>query len=90
MRMRPMGAFLFVTVADATFGQIIRRKLHRYTVASQNADIVLAHTTGNVGIYNMSIIQFYAKSGVGQGFNYRAFHFNIIFFGHSAFNAWKQ
>jgi hypothetical protein len=37
----------------------------------------------------VTVIQFYAECGVGQGFKYRAFHFNVIFLCHNLFKYWE-
>jgi len=39
----------------------------------------------------MSIIEFNSKLCVGQGFQHRAFHFNVFFFRHSsAYAPWRS
>jgi hypothetical protein len=59
------------------------RHLDLDLVAGKDADVVLAHATGDVGGDHVAVFKLYAENGVGQGFKHRAFHFNGIVFGHS-------
>lgn len=51
---------------------------------------MLAHLAGDMGDDDMAVVQLYAKSGIGQGFNHFAFHFDLIFFRHKTPNAGKS
>ena len=40
------------------------------------------HLAGDVGHYDMSVVQFDPEGGIGQSLYDLAFHFNMIFFRH--------
>ena len=56
-RVARWAATLNVTEGDATFGQIVWRQLQRDLVASQDADVVLAHLAGGVSDQGVAVVQ---------------------------------
>ena len=71
--------------SDAALCQVIRRQLERHIVASQDADVVLAHLAGGVSHHLVSVVQGHAIARVGQDFLDLAAHLDQFFFGHVAF-----
>ena len=71
-------------VGDTPLGKIIGCELDGDPIPAQNSNVVFTHLSGDMSVDNMSIIEFNSKLCVGQGFQHRAFHFNVFFFGHSS------
>ena len=85
----PGGLAILVPHADFRF--VIRHLPAKMTlqgflypnlVACKNADVVFTHFAGDVRGYNVTVFQLNPKSGVGQGIDYLAFHFDLVFFCH--------
>ncbi len=72
-------------VNDATFGEIVGRQFDGHFIAGQDADVVLAHLAGNVRGHGVTIFEFYAEHGVGQGLGDRSFHLNHVVFRHKQY-----
>jgi len=66
---------------DATLAQVVRRQLQRHLVASQNADVVLAHLASGIGHQRVAVFQRHAKARIGQHFIDFALHLDQVFFG---------
>src|SRR5579864_5267396 len=79
----PPSANLFVAIHDAAAIQVVRGKLHRYLVAGQNANKVLAHFSRHMRQYLMLVLQFHLKHRVRQRLNHYCHHFNRVFFSHA-------
>ena len=56
-----------VAERDAPFGEVVGRQLHFDAITGQDAYVVFAHTTRDMCGDDMTIIEFNAKHGVGQG-----------------------
>jgi len=74
--------FLTGTVGDAALGQIVRGHFHGDLVTGKNADIVFPHFARDMGGNYMSILQFDAKHGIGQGLDNGTLKFYVVFFCH--------
>ena len=59
---------LFISIRDATLGQIVRRHFNRNSVSDQNLDIVHSHFARNVGQNLNSVIQLHPKRRIRQRF----------------------
>ncbi|KAF5292107.1 hypothetical protein FQR65_LT20328 [Abscondita terminalis] len=77
---------LFHAVGDTALGEVVGGHFDLYLVASQDADVILAHATGNMGNDFVAVFQFDPEHGVGQGLSDRAFKFDGIVFRHA--NPW--
>ena len=69
-----------MTVNYTTAVKIVRRELHRYLIAGQNANIMAADFTGYMGEHYMPVRQFHIELSVGESLNYNAVNFNSGFF----------
>ena len=67
---------------DSTLGQVIGCELNGNLIAGQDADVMLAHLSRDVRGNDVSVLELNPEKGIGQGFQDRAFHFNVIFFCH--------
>src|SRR5882762_3257760 len=76
-------AELLVTVHNPATRQIVRRKLHRDLVTSQNPNEILAHFAGNVRQDLVLVFQLNAEHRVGQRLNHRGHDFNGVLLGIS-------
>src|SRR5688572_4372430 len=81
-RLQPEERLLATAVDDAPLGQIIGRELDGDLVAREDADVVLAHLSGDVRGDHMSVFQLDSESRVGQGLDDLAIHLNRFFFSH--------
>ncbi len=70
-------------VGDAALAQVVRRQFDADLVASQNADVVLAHLAGDVRGNDVPVFQLHTEHGVGQGVDDSTFHFEAVFFRHA-------
>src|SRR5688572_18942547 len=73
---------LSAAIDDAALGQIVWRHLHGDLVARENADVVLAHLSGDMRGHDVTGLQLHAESSVRQSLDDFAFHLNRIFFRH--------
>src|SRR5690606_13055049 len=78
-----IGLSLARAVGDAALAQVVRRQFDADLVASENADVVLAHLAGDVRGYDVPVFQLHAEHGVGQGVDDSTFHFEAVFFRHA-------
>ena len=69
---------------DPAFGQVVGCQLHGHGVAPEDPDVMLAHFPGDVGDDFMPVLKLYPELGIGEGFDYRALHFDAFFFRHKA------
>jgi hypothetical protein len=76
-------ARLFVPVGNAAFRQIVRRELHRDTIARQNADAISPELASQVSQNSAVLIDFHAEQTAGEFFYYGASDFDAVFFTHS-------
>ena len=67
---RGPGSALYGGFAEVSVIHVITRK---------DADIVLAHATGNVCGHDVTIFKFHAEQGIRKGLKNLAFHFRFIF-----------
>ena len=72
---------LAAAVDDATFGEIVRSQLHSDFVASEDANVILAHFPGDMGGHNVPVLEFHAKSRIRQRLGDDALHLYGFFFG---------
>src|SRR5690606_21169335 len=79
------GASGNVAERDATLAEVVGRHFQRDFVAGEDTNVVLAHFAACVRDYGMTVIERYAKAGVGQDFSNETAHFNQFFFGHVGF-----
>src|SRR6267378_3407051 len=79
----PPLQILLVAIHNPATRQIVRRKLHRDLVTSQNPNEILAHLAGNVRQDLVLVFQLNAKHRVGQRFNHRGHDFNGVLLGIS-------
>src|SRR5437763_13929466 len=63
----------FRSKGDAALGQIVRRHLHRYLFALQDADVVHAHLPGVEGVGRVAVLVLQAGGGVRRVL----FHFSL-------------
>ena len=61
-------------VDDAAFGEVVRREFDRHLVTGQNADVILAHFSRNMRGHDVTVLEFYPKSRVGQRLGDDTFH----------------
>ena len=73
---------LLVAVADAAFGEIVGRHLHRHTVAGENADAVAPEFTCQMCQYHPFLIELHTEQPARVFFDDRPGHLNAIFFTH--------
>src|SRR5690606_4888628 len=59
------------------------RQFDAHLVASQDADVVLAHLAGDVRGNDVPVFQLHSEHGVGQGVDDSAFQFEAVFFRHA-------
>ena len=78
----PEEYLLSAAVDDAALGQVVRRHLDGDLVAGEDADVVLAHLSGDVRGHDVTGLQLHAESSVRQSLDDFAFHLNRIFFRH--------
>lgn len=65
---------------DSPFGEIVGRELNSYAVSGHDANKMLPHFAGHVGDYELTLIQLYAKSRIGECLRHHAFYFESFFF----------
>lgn len=75
--------FLTFAEGDAALTEIVGRQFDKDIVASQDPDVVLAHFTGDMSDYDVTIFELYPEHGVRQGLHDFALHFYMIFFRHA-------
>ncbi|CEE68314.1 hypothetical protein XAC2852_380087 [Xanthomonas citri pv. citri] len=73
---------LLHAVGNTTLGQVVGSHLNFDPVAGQDADVVLAHTAGDVGDDFMPVLQLDPERGVGKRLADAAFEFNGVVFRH--------
>src|SRR5690606_4555927 len=74
---------LLHAVGDATLGQVVWSHLDLDAIAGQDADVVLAHATGDVGDDLVPILQADPEGGVRQRLDDGAFKLDGIVFRHA-------
>lgn len=57
---------LFVTISNATFGQVVGGHFDLNFVASEDFDVMHAHFAGDMGYDLVAILQFNAEHGITQ------------------------
>jgi hypothetical protein len=67
---------LFVSERNATFSQVVRRHFDPHLVAGQDPDVMHAHLAGDVCDNGDTVVELYAKHGVGEGFDDGSFFFD--------------
>ena len=75
-------AALPTAIGDTPLAQVIRGHFHLHAVTGKDTNVMFTHLSGNMGGDHMVVVQLYPEGGIGQGFDNRAFHFEMIFFGH--------
>jgi hypothetical protein len=53
--------WLFVTVSNATSGEVIRGEFHLHLVAGEYPDVVHPHLSGDVSQHFVAILQFHSE-----------------------------
>ena len=81
---RATARWLARPVDDAALAEIVGCEFNGHSITLQYADVVLAHLPRDMRGDDVSILQFDAKSGVGQGLGYQAFHLDRFFFRHAS------
>src|SRR3954470_12234007 len=66
-------------VNDSALGQIVWRQFDSNPVTGNDADEVLAHTTGHVCQYDVSTFDFDSKSSISESLRDDALHFECFF-----------
>jgi hypothetical protein len=81
---RQTGALL-VSVNNAAAVQIVRTQLHRNTIAGQDADEILPHTSGYVSQHLMLVLELHFEHRVRQRLENRRHNFYCVFLRQSIF-----
>ena len=76
----PVRLALAFTIDNPTFGQVVGREFDTHLITRHNPNKVFPHTTGDVSRYEVSSLDFHAKSRVGQRLRHNAFYFQGFFF----------
>src|SRR5918998_3385842 len=76
-----MGFPSLVAIGDATPSEVVRSELHLNSVTREDADVMHAHLSGDVGEQLMPVLQFDTKHGIGEGFDDRPLQDDRIFLG---------
>src|SRR3954449_712966 len=71
---------LSVSVGDASAGQVVRRQLHLHLVAGEDADVVLAHLSGDGGEDGMTTVDLHPEHRARERFGDLAFDLDLLFF----------
>ena len=80
-----ISQILFCTPGDASLGQVINRNLNGHAIAGENADIVHAQLTRDVGGHHVTVGQAHLEGGVGESLHNLAFKLNDIILRHEEF-----
>lgn len=73
-----------MTIRDATFGQVVRGKLHRHTITGEDSDSIATEFAGQVGKNGAVGIKLNAEQTTRELLYYSARYFNTIFFTQSS------
>jgi hypothetical protein len=72
-----------ISVSDATPGQVVRRELDLDPIAWKNADVVLAHLSGDRGEDIVAtLVKLNAEHGARQRFDDLSLDFDLVLFGY--------
>lgn len=70
---------LLVAVDDSPALEVVRRKLDDNSVLGEDADVVLAHLSADVGEHLVPVIQFHSEHCVRQGLDDAALYLDGAF-----------
>ena len=73
-----------MTIRDATFGQVVRGKLHGHTITGEDSDSIATEFAGQVGKNGTVGIKLNAEQTTRELFYYSTRYFNTIFFTQSS------
>jgi hypothetical protein len=73
-----------VTIGDATFGQVVRGKLHRHTITGEDSDSIATEFAGQVGKNGAVGIKLNTEQTTRELLYYSTRYFNTIFFTQSS------
>ena len=76
-----MVALLLVPVRDATSGEVVGGEFHLHLVAGENADVVHAHLSGDVGQDFVPVVERDLEHGDRKRFEDLAFQHDRVFLG---------
>ena len=76
------GGVLFISIGDASFGEVVGCHFHEDFIASEDADSIFTHFTGDVGGDLVLVFEGHAEHRVREQFGDDAGHFDEFFFGH--------
>src|SRR3954469_21382804 len=77
---RTFICFLSVSVGDAAAGQVVRRQLDLHLVAGEDADVVLAHLSGDGGEDGMTAVDLHPEHRARERLGDLAFDLDLLFF----------
>ena len=73
-----------MTIRDATFGQVVRGKLHRHTITGEDSDSIATEFAGQVGKNGAVGIKLNTEQTTRELLYYSTRYFNTIFFTQSS------
>jgi hypothetical protein len=72
-----------ISVSDATPGQVVGRELDLHPIARQDADVVLAHLSGDRGQDVVAtLLELHAKHGARQRLDDLSLDLDLVLFGY--------
>jgi hypothetical protein len=74
---------LAVAESDPALSQVVRRKLHRDLITSQNANAIAPEASGKVRQNGAFVFQLNTEQTAGKLFQNGSGYFNTVFFTHS-------
>jgi len=72
------------SINDASFGGVVGRHFHSYSITNCQTNESLAHLSGDVAEDVVTVVQFDPEHGVGEGLGDLALHLDLLFFRHAA------
>src|SRR3954449_12810848 len=73
-------AFLLVPIGDSTSAEVVRCELNLDAVSGQDADVVHAHLSGDVGQHLVAVLELDPEHGVGERLDDCPFEDDRVFF----------
>jgi hypothetical protein len=78
--------FVFQTVGDPSFGQVVRGQFDFDAIAGQNFNVVPPDLARNMGKHIEAIVEIHAEHSVRQGIHNGSFHLNQVLFRQCMFS----
>ena len=69
---------------DASLAEVVGRQFDLDLVSGEDADVVLAHLSADMGYHHMTVLEAYLERRVGQGVYHLAIHLENVFLRHPA------